>query len=317
MELLSTLKQPNVAFVFPGQGSQYVGMGRPLYEQSPAARAIFEQADEILGMPLTRLCFEGPEDELQDTINAQPAILTVSLAMLAALNERILGLGEIKPRYVAGHSLGEYSALVAAGVLSFEEGLRLVHERGRLMKKNGEELPGGMAAVIGLNETTLEEVCRQASSEGIVIPANENAPGQSVLSGEINALLRAMDLAKAAGARKVVRLGVSIASHSPLMQIAGAQFAEIIEHLHLRDPQIPIIANITGQAIHTAEELRRELAKQIERPVQWTRSVLEMINGGTTTFIEIGPNQVLSGLIKRINRDVQVYSAEQLLNAKS
>lgn len=299
------------AFVFPGQGSQYVGMGKGLCEASEAARRVFHQADEILGFSLSSLCFHGPAEELDDTINAQPAILTVSLAYLEALRERWRALGEtVAPVYVAGHSLGEFTALVAAGVLDFADGLRLVRERGRLMKESGVLRPGGMAAVIGLDRAVLEQVCAEAGEAGVVVLANDNCPGQSVISGEIKALERAMELAKLRGARKAVRLGISIASHSPLMERAGQQLNELVARLSLRDPQVPVIANISGQVLTTADEIRREIAQHAVRPVQWTGSVRQMVNAGVGTFLEIGPGSVLGGLIRRIGGDVEVVSVK-------
>lgn len=297
-----------VAFVFPGQGSQVVGMGQELFAASPAARAVFERADRVLGMPLSRLCFEGPAEQLNDTVHAQPAILTVSLACLAALRERWGAQGrQVKPRIVAGHSLGEFTALVAAGVLPFPMALRIVHERGRLMKETGAARPGGMAAVLGMEAPALQAICDQVTREGGVISlANANSPGQTVLSGDVGALQRAMALAREQGAQRVVRLAVSIASHSPLMQRAAAQFAILIGSLPLREPRIPIVANITGQVLNTADEVRAELVEHLLRPVEWTRSILEMIQRGTTTFLEIGPGQVLTGLIRRIDQEVQV-----------
>ena len=298
-----------IAFVFPGQGSQHVGMGRRICELSPAARAIFRQADEALGGALSLLCFDGPAEELEDTVNAQPAIVTVSIACLAALREKWYALGRVvEPVYVAGHSLGAYSALVAADALDFSDAVRLVRERGRLMKACSQEQPGGMAAVIGLDEQTLEEVCRQAGSKGVVVVSNANSPDQRVLSGEVQALVHAMELARARGARRVARLGVSIASHSPLMQRAAQQFAVVLAGIRLCEPRVPIISDITGQALTSAEDIRRELADQLCRPVQWTRSVMEMVNGGARAFAEIGPGQVLSGLIRRISQDVRVIS---------
>ena len=305
LDILNSMKA-KIAFVFPGQGSQYVGMGKQLYDASPAARRIFEQADAILGFPLSALCFEGPQEELDDTFNAQPAILTVSIACLEALKERLGPLGYLgAPSLVAGHSMGEFTALVAAGVLDFEDALKLVRERGRLMKETGEQRPGGMAAVIGLDEQVLAEVVQEAQSEGVVTLANANSPGQTVLSGEVVALTRAMELAKARGARLVQRLAVSIASHSPLMQQAAQQLNDFLAQINLRPPQVPLIANISAQALTTVEDLRAELVDQLIRPVQWTRSVQEMVSHGVDTFVEIGPKQVLSGLIKRITPDAR------------
>ncbi len=293
-----------VAMVFPGQGSQFVGMGRALYDASAAARRVFDQSDEVLGFPLARLCFQGPAEELEDTINAQPAILTVSTATLEAIKERVHALGgKVTPVVVAGHSLGEFTALVAAGVLDFPAVLGLVRARGRFMKEAGEVHPGGMAAVIGLDDETLAQVCAEAEREGIIAVANANCPGQTVISGELGALARAMELAKARGARRVARLGISIASHSPLMARASSQLGDLVAKLPLHAPQVPVVGNVTGRAITTVEGIRQELAHHVERPVNWTRSVKEMANAGATTFVEVGPGQVLSGLIKRISRD--------------
>lgn len=307
-----------VGFVFPGQGSQYVGMGRDVYEHSEAARRVFEQADEVLGFSLTDLCFNGPAEKLNDTQYAQPAILTASIAQLEALREKWSRTGVvIKPQYVAGHSMGEYTALVAAGSISFEDALRVVWERGRLMKEEGDRHPGGMAAIIGLALERLESVVAQASSVGTVVIANSNSPIQTVISGEVEALLKAMDLAKKEGAAKVARLAVSIASHSPLMQQAGTQLAQFLEGIKLADPIVPLVANITGQALTTAEDIKHELADQLCKPVAWVTSVRSMVEDGVGTFIEVGPGQVLTGLIKRISTDVNVLKGEDLVKASS
>ena len=298
-----------VSFVFPGQGSQYVGMGKALIEASETARRVFRRADEILGFALTRMCFEGPEHDLNDTINAQPAILTVSIACLNAMRERWQSMGQvIAPQYVAGHSLGEFTALVAADVIDFESALVLVRERGRLMKENGTERPGGMLAVLGLDRDVVEAIVAEAASSGVITLANANSPGQIVLSGEAAALDRAAELARARGAARVVRLPISIASHSPLMARAAAQFGEIVARLPLRQPRIPVVANITGQILTSADDIRKELADHILKPVQWTSSVVEMVARGSAEFLEIGPGQVLSGLIRRINTDAHVVT---------
>ena len=308
-----------LAYVFPGQGSQYVGMGKALYEASGAARGVFQQAEEILGFKLSQLCFEGPAEELEDTINAQPAILTVSLACLAAVRERLESVGQKwqPPRYVAGHSLGEYTALVAAGALDFGDALRLVRERGRLMKEQGDHRPGGMAAVIGLDRQQLEAACRQASKETrrIVSVANANSPEQFVISGELVALDRAITLIRETGARTVVPLRISIASHSPLMQQAASRLAEIIDRSPLRDPQVPVVTNIAGQVRTSAEHIRAELASQMVAPVEWVGSVREMVANGVDTFVEIGPGQVLSRLIRRISSDVRAISINDAVAA--
>lgn len=306
--MASPEESEKIAFVFPGQGSQYVGMGKALSEASQAARRIFQQADEVLGFSLSKLCFEGPADELEDTINAQPAILTVSIACLAALRERWEAIGRsIQPIAVAGHSLGEFTALVAAGSIDFGDALHIVRERGRLMKESGERQPGGMAAVVGLDSETLREICREAEGHGVIVLANSNSPDQRVISGERSALEHAVRLARERGGRAVV-LPITIASHSPLMQAAAGVFSEIVARVPFRDPQVPIVANISGQLITSAEDIRRELHEHLLRPVEWVASVREMIEEGATTFMEIGPGQVLTRLTRRISRDVQALN---------
>jgi [acyl-carrier-protein] S-malonyltransferase len=307
-----------IAFVFPGQGSQYVGMGKQLYESFPAARQVFDRADDVLGFSLSNLCFEGPAEELDDTINAQPAILTVSIACLESLKQYCQNaVGQaIVPMLMAGHSLGEFTALVAAGVLDFDDGLQLVRERGRLMKENSQYAPGGMAAIIGLDQETLQQVCLDAQSVGIVTLANDNSPGQTVLSGELAALQHAMELAKARGARIVQQLAISVASHSPLMQQASQSFGETVKKFYLNPPEVPLLSNITAQAMTSVEELREEMIEQLTRPVQWTRSVQTAISSGVDTFVELGPNQVLSGLIRRISRNVESISLNDMAIVK-
>jgi [acyl-carrier-protein] S-malonyltransferase len=310
---VKTEGQRTIAYVFPGQGSQFVGMGRSLVDHSPAARKIFEQADATLGFRLSDLCFNGPREVLDDTINAQPAILTVSAAALAALNERLGPTAEyLKPRLVAGHSMGEYSALVAAGVVDFPVALQLVRERGRLMKETGEHVPGGMAAVIGLDARVLEEVCQKARQKGIVCPANYNSPGQTVISGDLVALSEAIELAIAQGARRVVRLAVSIAAHSPIMQLAADQFNQAIARFHLQDARIPVVSDVSARVVVSADEIRAELSRQLYSSVLWTDTVRQMVAEGVNTFVEIGPGEVLSTLIRRIDRESRTLNVGDL-----
>ena len=298
---LETKSKPKIAHVFPGQGSQSVGMGHKLYQSSPKAKEVFQEADEALRFSISRLCFEGPEDELRQTINAQPAIMTVSIACLRAASEVN---HTVSPSFVAGHSLGEYTALVAANVLGFADAIRLVRERGRLMQKAGEIKPGGMAAVIGLDEAVLREICRESGAE----IANFNCSGQIVISGSKEALARAMELAKARDARRVIPLQVSGAFHSTLMQPTIEGLSQAIAQINFRTPEVPIVVNSTAQPVTTAEGVKEELLRQLCNCVQWQPSVEYMVEEGVSTFIEIGPGQVLSGLIKRISNKVQVLN---------
>ena len=297
---------------FPGQGSQAVGMGRELCELSPAAAGVFARADEVLGFPLSRLCFEGPAEALNDTINTQPAILTASVAAFRALEGRV---GE--PAFVAGHSLGEFSALVAAGALAFEEALQLVRERGRLMKEAGERNPGGMAAIIGLEPDQVAEACERAraATGGYVGIANDNCPGQVVISGDEAALQAAMGALKEAGARKVVRLAVSIAAHSPLMADAAEAFRRALERVALRSPRIPFVANATAQPVTDPDAIREVLGRQLTSPVRWAESVRWMIQQGARRFVEVGPGKVLTGLLRRIDRGAEGWTTEQVIRS--
>lgn len=299
------------AYLFPGQGSQYVGMGYHLYEGSSVARDVFAQADDALGFRVSELCFKGPSDALDDTINTQPAILVTSVAALRALRERY----PERPAYVAGHSMGEFSALVASGALAFEDALPLVRDRGRLMKQCGEQNPGGMAAVLGLERESLEDVCaaaREGTGEHVAV-ANDNCPGQLVISGSARALERAVDLAEACGAKRVIRLPVSIAAHSPLMAEASALFRRRLDATPFQEPHMPLIANSTARPLTDVTDLRAALGRQLTSPVRWTESVQWMIAQGVERFIEVGPKNVLTGLLRRIDRSVEGLSAADLL----
>jgi len=302
-----------VAYVFPGQGAQFVGMGRDLYENFSSAKAVFQQADEVLKFPLSRLCFDGPEDELQQTINAQPAILTVSFACLKAMQEIDGNRGLPSPIFLAGHSLGEYTALAVAGVLDFAATVCLARERGRLMHQAGQERPGGMAAIIGLDETLLAEVCRETDTR----IANINCPGQLVISGAVENLNQAAELAKSRGARRAIPLPVSGAFHTPLMQSAVDGMSEAIASLSFNTPLIPVVGNTTAQPLTTADLIKEELLRQLCNCVQWQRSIEYMIDNGVSTFIEIGPGKVLTGLIKRINKSVELINIGDVETVKS
>ncbi|MFC1960157.1 ACP S-malonyltransferase [Chloroflexota bacterium] len=290
------------AFLFPGQGSQEVGMGADLAAAYPAAQAIFEQADDLLGFSLSGLCWQGPADALTDTFNTQPALYITSIATLKALEAEV---GSIQPAYVAGHSLGELTALTAAGALSFEDGLRLVRERGRLMKQTGEQNPGAMAAILGLSVEAIQSVCELTSSETgkTLVLANDNCPGQIVISGDVEAIERGMTLAQEAGAKRVVKLPVSIASHSPLMTPIVDEFQAALAQTTFTPPTTPIIGNVTAAPLPAdPDAIRRELSDQLTSSVRWTESMQILIDNGITSFVEIGTNEVLSGLMRRINR---------------
>ena len=286
----------SIAAVFPGQGSQYVGMGQDLAEAFPSAREAFERADEVLGFSLSRLCWEGPEEELTRTQNAQPAILVHSLAAWSTLKD------EIAPRvkYTAGHSLGEFSAYTAAGSLEFEEAVRLVRRRGELMAGASA---GTMSAVVGLDPSVVERICADVSSEGgIVVAANYNSPQQLVISGEVEAVERAGARAKEAGAKMVRPLAVSGAFHSPLMADAESGLRAELDSLEFVDPEFPIVSNVTAEPVADADTARRTLVSQLTSPVRWTQDIQRIADEGVVNFVEIGPGKVLTGLLRRIDR---------------
>ncbi len=316
-----------VAFLFPGQGSQNVGMGADVYEASKAARHVFATFDEVLGFELSTLCFQGPEDQLRTTTNAQPAIVAVSLAYLAAFQEALSPQhsswsSPLAPAYTAGHSVGECTALVAGGALDLKEVAYLVGERGRLMHEEEEACPGSMAAIIGLDAEILQAVCEEATrrcleelgtksthpGQGHVILANHNAPGQIVISGEQHALETACALAKERGAKRAIPLSVSGAFHSPVMEPATVGLARFLQEANIHNATIPIISNITAEPITDSHVLRTELAQQVARSVQWTRTIEYLTSVGITTFFEIGPGQALAGMIKRIAKGVTIIN---------
>ena len=298
------------AFIFPGQGSQFVGMAKDLYETFDLARSYFNRANEILGFDLKKVCFEGPEEELKKTYITQPAIFVHSVVVNELLKEK----GQT-PQGVAGHSLGEYSALVAAGSLSFEDGLKLVQKRGQLMYQSGQKNPGTMAALIGLSEEQVYALCDELKSEGVIQPANFNSPGQIAISGEVNVIRKAIEKAKEMGAKKAVELVVSGAFHSPLMDDARAGLQEALEKTEIKPAQVPVYTNVTAQPVSEAAQIRTLLYRQLTSPVLWQKSMENMIADGFERFYEIGPGKVLTGLLKRINRQVPcqpVGTAEQI-----
>ena len=281
-------------------------MGQQLAEKYPLAKETFLEADRLLNYSLSGFAWNGPEGKLNDTINTQPALFVHSIATLRIIQEKY---PDIKPSYVAGHSMGELSALVSSGSLEFEEGLSLVRKRGELMKQAGEKSPGGMAAILGLDIETLEEICSAASTDSEIVQiANDNCPGQVVISGASEPLERAMNSAKEAGARRAVRLAVSIAAHSPLMIHAQEGFNQAVDSVQFSDPAIPIIGNVSAKPLTNVEEIRDDLQAQLNSRVRWTETIQLLLSRGVSTFIEIGNNAVLAGLLKRIDRKAQVIS---------
>lgn len=302
------------ALIFPGQGSQQVGMGADLARQYPVAAKTLEQADQILGFALSKLCFEGPTETLDETINTQPALYVAGIATLRVLEETH---GPVTPLAVAGHSLGELTALTAAGALPFEAGVKLVRERGRLMKEAGEKNPGAMAALLGVEIADIREICDQASKQvgKPVVVANDNCPGQVVISGDEQALDAALAIAKERGVKRAVKLAVSVPAHSPLMAHSAAAFREALDQTPFDAPRVPVIGNVNAAPLRTREEIQSELHAQLTSSVRWTESVQALQALGVKTFLELGPKDVLTGLLKRIDRaasGVAINSAEAI-----
>jgi [acyl-carrier-protein] S-malonyltransferase len=299
------LNPQTTAFIFPGQGSQTAGMGKELSEQYPIAKQTFEEGDSVLGFALSKIMWDGPDADLNDTVNTQPALYIHSLAAFRTLS---LLYPDFVPASLAGHSLGELSALAAAGALSFEDGLRLVRKRGELMKRAGEQSPGGMAAILGLDIPTLDKVCAEASlADELVQVANDNCPGQVVISGAKTAVERAIEGAKAAGAKRAKPLAVSIAAHSPLMNSIQDEWNTAVGAAAFNDMKIPVIGNVHASALKTADEARADIKAQMQSRVRWTDSVKTMADMGVSSFVEIGTGSVLGGLIKRIAGEAANY----------
>ncbi|OGH96176.1 MAG: [acyl-carrier-protein] S-malonyltransferase [Candidatus Melainabacteria bacterium GWF2_32_7] len=294
-----------IAFIFPGQGSQYVGMGLDFYNSSETAKKIFNQFNEVLGKNLSGICFEGPEEDLKQTINTQPGILAISIAAYLLLKEKT----GIKPDYVAGHSLGEYAALYAAGVVELEDVIKLVQRRSELMS---QAQAGSMTAILGMDDEKLAEMLKKASVHGIVTVANYNTPDQTVITGEVKAVEAANQVASEIGAKRVIPLAVSGAFHSPVMKEASDQFADWVANFNIKDATVPVITNVDAKPTTKKEEFSLKMVDQIYSSVYWKQSISYMIEQGVDTFIEIGPGKVLSGMVKKISRPAKVYNVADM-----
>ncbi len=301
------------AFIFPGQGSQYPGMGKELVENFPAARDVFQEADDTLGWKLSRLCIEGPEEDLRLTANTQPAILAASVAVLRVLQAET----GLQAAFMAGHSLGEYSALVASGTLDFSDAVRIVHLRGKYMQEAVPVGTGAMAAILGVEAEIVREICDEAAQGEIVVPANFNSPGQIVIAGHAVAVQRAIEVAKARGFRKAMLLPVSVPSHCSLMAPAGERLSQTLSDVSILPMQVPVVSNVEAKPNSDCERVKKLLVEQLSFPVLWDASVLEMVSLGVTRFVEIGPGKVLSGLVKRIDKNVETGNVEDIAGLKA
>lgn len=297
-----------IAFVFPGQGAQAVGMGQDVYDKYDQAKAIFSEADEVLGFSLTDIIFNGPDEQLKQTRYTQPALLTTSIALY-----EVFKATGMKPDFVAGHSLGEYSALVVSGVLSFADAVRIVHQRGLFMEEAGSDANGGMAAVLGADREALEKLCRNIAEQGQIIePANVNCPGQIVVSGTLEGIEQVSERAKEAGAKRVIPLEVSGPFHSSFMRPAAEKLGEVLADVVLNDASVPVVANVTAQSVTEGDIIRQLLVDQVVSPVLWEDSIRYMIGEDVNTFVEIGSGRVLTGLIRKIDRTVKTVSIQNV-----